>query len=414
MPEPAPGRIGHPIPLTFHLGTALSAYTQALLAAPRADSAAFPWAADLGEDAVRLGPDLDQIEIAREMAARLRATLDGLETWQRHPYRRTLEDPDVIWSDGSTRLLDFGRAPEARAPEGPPLLVVPSLINRAYILDLAPERSLVRWLAARGYRPLLLDWGLPGASEAGFSLDDYGARRLAPAFAFVREATGRPVSLLGYCMGGTLVTGFAARRPDGLSCLATIGAPWDFASTEGLAGSLRAMIRADDGQRTRQALDALGAAFGFVPAALFQTLFSLINPLQAALKFQKLARLDPDGAAAQFFVALEDWLADGVAMPVGAARDLLLGWQVENRTARGAWEFLGAPVHPKEIAVPTLCFCGRSDNIAPPALAEALPRAIPGARSVRPRTGHVGMVVGSGARASVWRVLAEFLAPQDC
>ena len=55
-----------------------------------------------------------------------------------------------------------------------------------------------------------------------------------------------------------------------------------------------------------------------VPVSLFQFLFTLVNPLQAALKFQKLARLDPDGPAARLFVALEDWLADGVAMPVGA------------------------------------------------------------------------------------------------
>ena len=50
------------------------------------------------------------------------------------------------------------------------MLVVPSLINRPYILDLAPGRSLLRWLAAQGLRPLLMDWGTPGAAEAGFDL----------------------------------------------------------------------------------------------------------------------------------------------------------------------------------------------------------------------------------------------------
>ena len=63
--------------------------------------------------------------------------------------------------------------------------------------------------------------------------------------------------------------------------------------------------------------------------------------MQAALKFQKLARLDPDGAAARHFVALEDWLSDGVPMPAGAAKDLLVGWQIRNRTANGRWRFLG-------------------------------------------------------------------------
>lgn len=414
MPQPSPWRVGHPSPLIFHLGVALTAYMQALLAAPRADSDTFPWAEDLGERATRLGPDLDQIEIACEMAARLRATLDGLSIWQHHPYRRMLADPPAIWSDGASRLLDYGQSAEATDAEGQPILIVPSLINRAYILDLAQGRSLMRWLATRGYRPLLLDWGSPGPAEVDFTLDDYGTRRLAPAFEFARATGGQPVSVLGYCMGGTIAAGFAARRPEGLARLITVGAPWDFGSTDGIAGAMRALVRAEDSRQTEKLLDALGAAFGFVPDALFQSLFSMINPMQAALKFQRLARLDPAGQAAQFFVALEDWLSDGMPMPLGAAKDVLLGWQVENRPARGTWTFMGEAVRPERISVPALCFCGRNDNIAPPALSEALPHKIPGARKVTPHTGHVGMVVGSAARASVWSVLDEFLVSQDC
>ena len=59
--------------------------------------------------------------------------------------------------------------------------MVPSLINRAYILDLAPETSLLRYLAAAGMRPLLVDWGSPGAVERGFGLTEYIAGRLEAA-----------------------------------------------------------------------------------------------------------------------------------------------------------------------------------------------------------------------------------------
>ena len=318
----------------------------------------------------------------------------GLEIWQAHPYRRTLRDPPAIWSDGCSRLIDYGAVPEATDPAGPPVLVVPSLINRAYILDLAPGRSALRWLAAQGLRPILMDWGTPGPDEAGFDLHAYGARRLLPALAHVRAATGRPAAVLGYCMGGTLTVGLAARAPDLVAALALIGAPWDFASTRGIAGGFRAIIRAEGPERTERLLDAMAAAFGMVPVSLFQMLFALVNPMQAALKFRKLSRLDPDGVAARLFVALEDWLADGVPMPAGAAKDLLVDWQIRNATAAGSWRFLGAPVDPGRVAAPTLVICGQSDLIAPPALAEPLGRAIPGARTIRPRTGHVGMVVG--------------------
>ena len=406
----APHRIGQPSPLLFHLGAALSAYGQALLAAPRADSASFPWDPALGVDRAALA-GLDQIEIAREIAARLEAAMDGLEIWQAHPYRRDLDDPPAVWQAGCSRLLDYGATAGSAGRDGPPVLVVPSLINRAYILDLAPGRSLLRWLAAEGFRPLLLDWGSPGRAEAGFDLGGYGEQRLLPALAEARRlAAGRPVPVVGYCMGGTLAVGLAARAPEAVAALVTLGAPWDFATGAGFAGGLRAMLRADDGRGAERILDGLGEAFGMVPVSVFQSLFALINPIGAAVKFQKLARLDPAGPAAALFVAIEDWLADGVPMPVGAARELLVGWQIRNRPAAGGWRFLGGAVDPRRVTAPALVFCGETDNIAPPALARPLAAALPGARCLGPRTGHVGMVVGSAARAQVWRPLADFLA----
>lgn len=410
MQAPAPHRVGEPSPLIFHLTAALTAYSQALLAAPRADSPSFPWADSLRAEAADLGGDLDQIALAREIAARLKATVDGLELWQEHPYRRCLPDPPAIWSDGCSRLLDYGAAPEAADPAGPPLLVIPSLINRAYVLDLSPGHSMLRWLAAQGLRPLLMDWGEPGPAESGFDLDAYGSRRLLPALAVARRLAGGPVPVLGYCMGGTLAVGLAARRPDEVAALVTIGAPWDFASTRGVAGGIRAMLRSGGIERSEALLDGLGEAFGQVPVSVFQTLFAMVNPIQTSLKFQKLARLDPDGPAARLFVALEDWVADGVPMPAAAARDLLVDWQIRNLTATAAWRFLGEVVAPAAIAAPSLVVAGRRDTIAPPPLADPLAQAIPGARRLAPQTGHVGMIVGSLARPQVWRPIAGFLA----
>ncbi len=409
MTRPAAHRVGQPAPLTFHLGVALSAYSQALLASPRADTPAFPWVEPLRPEPGALA-DLDRFAVAREAAARLSATVAGLEVWQAHPYRRILEEPPALWRSGCSRLLDYGAVPEATDPGGPPVLVVPSLINRAYILDLAPGRSLLRWLAAQGFRPLLMDWGEPGTIEAGFDLDAYGAERLVPGLAVARATAGRPVPVIGYCMGGTLAVGLTVRAAEDVAGLITIGAPWDFASTSGLAGAIRATIRARGTAQAERMLEGLGAAFGLVPVSLFQALFAVINPIQTALKFQKLARLDPDGATARLFVALEDWLADGVPMPVGAARDLLIGWHIRNRAATGAWRFLGAPVDPRRIERPALVLCGTGDSIAPPPLALPLGQLLPRARTLTPATGHVGMIVGSAAQAQVWRPIADFLA----
>jgi polyhydroxyalkanoate synthase len=411
MAAAAPHRVGEPNPLIIHLGTALAAYSTALLAAPRADSPSFPWAPELRDAAREIGGDLDRIEIALEIAARLRAMVTGLEIWQAHPYRRTLVDPPAVWSAGCSRLLDYGAAPDAANPQGPPFLVVPSLINRAYVLDLIRGRSMLRWLASQGLRPLLLDWGTPGSVEAAFDLETYGTERLLPALAHARSlAGGGPIPVIGYCMGGTLVVGLAARRPDAVKALVTIGAPWDFEPSVGISGGLRTLIRAEGPERTEALLVHLGAALGQVPVVLLQTAFALVNPIQASLKFQKLARLDPGGAAARLFVAFEDWLADGVPMPAGAAKDLLVNWLIRNQPATGAWRFLGGPVDPSRITAPSLVLAGERDTITPPPIASALGAVLPGADLQRPRTGHVGMIVGSAARPQVWRPTARFLA----
>jgi polyhydroxyalkanoate synthase subunit PhaC len=214
---------------------------------------------------------------------------------------------------------------------------------------------------------------------------------------------------MGYCMGGTLAVGLAARVPEAVASLVTLGAPWDFASTRGVAGGLRAAVRAESPARSERLLAGLGLTFGMVPVSLFQLLFALVNPIQTALKFQKLVRLDPDGEAARLFVALEDWLADGVPMSAPAARDLLIGWQIRNDTAAGRWRFLGETVDPAGIGVPALTVCGRTDSIAPPALAEPLAARLPRARLLRPETGHVGMVIGTVSPGAVLRPLAGFL-----
>ena len=103
-----------------------------------------------------------------------RAMIAGVAAYRRHPFMREMADPPAIWAEGGSRLLDFGG-------EGPPVMFVPSLVNRAYVLDLTPERSLMRWLPGQGFRTLLLDWGWPGEAERHFTLTDYVAGRLERA-----------------------------------------------------------------------------------------------------------------------------------------------------------------------------------------------------------------------------------------
>lgn len=262
----------------------------------------------------------------------------------------------------------------------------------------------MRYLAAQGLRPLLLDWGTPGDVERGFNLDAYTRDRLLPAIEVAKDFANGGIGVLGYCMGGTLAAGILATKPDGISAFATIGSPWDFSASRGVAASLRSMISDPSAH-----LDQLGQVFGMVPTEVFQLLFAIISPMQAAIKFRDFDVKNMDSEAAFHFAAIEDWLADGVPVPTPAAKNLLIDWNINNDTGGERWELLGEKVDLASIHVPSLTICGLKDSITPIDVAKPLGNGIPDCTILTPDMGHVGMIVGSKAKTEVWAPLANFL-----
>jgi poly(3-hydroxyalkanoate) synthetase len=330
-------------------------------------------------------------EILRQDAA----LIEGIAAYRRHGYQRTLIDPPAMWTEGGTRLLDYG--PQG----GHPVLFVPSLINRAYVLDLAEGSSMLRWLAGQGVRPLLLDWGWPGETERRFTLTDYVAGRMERAMIAAAQAAGGPPVLAGYCMGGTLAVAAAQRRPDLISGLALLAAPWDFHAPE-----------PDRAIQAAQTLPLLEPALTFsraLPVDLLQSLFALLDPWSVAEKYRGFARLPPDSARARLFVALEDWLNDGIPLAAEVARTCLGEWYGENAPARGNWRIAGLPVDPTAIALPTFVAVPGGDRIVPPESARPLAGLIPGAVLHQPAAGHIGMAAGGRAEKALWRPLRDWL-----
>ncbi len=302
--------------------------------------------------------------------------------------------PRRIWREGTTRLLDYGG-------DGPPILVVPSLINRAYVLDLMPEKSLLRWLAGNGLRPLLVDWDQPGAVERRFTLTDYIAGRLEAALDAAVELTGRPVAVMGYCMGGLLALALAARRPRQVSALALLATPWDFHAERPEQGRLLGALV--------PSLSTLFQRWGELPVDVLQTLFASLDPLLALRKFTRFAALAERDARVAEFVALEDWLNDGVPLALSVAEDCLGGWYGANTTARGAWRIAGRAVDPARCTMPALVVVPAQDRIVPPGSARALAGLLPQVSALQPTLGHIGMVVSKEAPTAVWRPLRDWL-----
>ncbi len=401
---PAVRRLG-PRPLALHLAVAALTWQSSRNAWPIWSSGSLPWkdekaAAELRKALQSVDPDDFAQAIDAAVRARSLQLLRGIQVYQKHPYRRDLSDPPAIWQEGTTRLLDYGRKVPRGGQKGPVLLFVPSLINRAYILDLAAEGSLLRDFAARGFRPLLVDWGRPGAEERRFNLTDYIAGRLEGALDAARALEDGPVVAVGYCMGGLLALALALRRQRDLAGLVLMATPYDFHA--GGSAQAQALSRATLGLGPTMEL------LGELPVDAIQALFAVLDPQLVVRKFLSFGRLDPAGDKASAFVALEDWLNDGVPLAAPVARECLQGWYGENTPGEGRWQVAGRVVDPAQLDLPALSLIPANDRIVPPGSARALAARLPRGEVMEPTLGHIGMVVSFKARTAVWDPLAEW------
>lgn len=367
---------------------------------------------DSRDDTHRSLTDRLSAEIEREGRRRLDGFLRGVDAYRNHPARREVEDPATVWKSGNSRLLDYGSIDDAPpgADQAPPLLFVPSLVNRAYILDLEEKNSLMRWLVHQGFRPFLLDWGVPGEDERGFTLTDYIAGRLDQVLDAVLTLTGRSPVMAGYCMGGNLALALATRRPQDLAGLVLLATPWDFHSE----GEAWARAGANVFLMVQPEIERLGV----MPVDMLQAMFNGINPGQTITKFRKFADLDQNKRKARSFVILEDWVNDGVPLAASVARECILDWQGRNTTARGKWRVAGEPVRPARLraaagpsgaALPVLVALPNQDRIVPPRSAAALAREMPWADVLNLRAGHISMVASRKAPELLWEKLAAWL-----
>jgi polyhydroxyalkanoate synthase len=326
--------------------------------------------------------------------ARFQTFAAGVARYQNHAQLPPMLLPPAVWQAGNACLRDYGGTGDA-------VLVVPSLINRCTVLDLAPDRSLLRTMAAANLHTFLLDWGLPGDQERGYAIDDYVVRVLIPAIVDVALRTGKPVRLVGYCMGGTLAVAAAVLAPAGVAKLALVAAPWDFhVRMDALRAHLTSM---------RPMLEGMLTTYGEAPFDLIQTLFASIDPALVGRKFRKFAALDPNSDEARRFVMLEDWLNDPVPLTAEVARECWFNWYGVNTPGQGLWEVGGTKIDPAVVVCPSLAMIPSRDRIVPPESAEALARLLPNADVRKLPLGHIGMMASSRAADVTYAPLIAWL-----
>lgn len=312
---------------------------------------------------------------------RREAALAGLTAYQTAPRPRPRRKPPKVAQAGRAMLRDYGGS-------GPPVVFVPSLINPPMILDMPHRRSLLRWLSRQGIRPLLVDWGEPTPADRAQDLAWHVEDMLIPLL----RSIGEPVTLAGYCLGGTMAVAAAAAMK--VRGLALIAAPWRFAGFGAALEPIDALWH-----EARPTCERLG----LVPMEVLQSGFWQLDPARTVAKFEQFGRLDRACDRAKAFVAMEDWANAGAPLTYAAGRQIFDDLFDADLPGRGRWRVAGVDADPLALPCPTVEFVSLTDRIVPAASAAGL------ADRRELRLGHVGMIVGGSARRALWQPLAHWL-----
>jgi polyhydroxyalkanoate synthase len=297
----------------------------------------------------------------------------------------------VILQNELCQLIQYERRTEKVFRR--PLLIVPPWINKYYVLDLTPEKSLVRWLVDRGHTVFMVSWVNPDARHADMTFEDYIREGVLAAVDAVETATGEDrIHAVGYCVGGTLLSValalMAARRDKRIASATLLTAQVDFAE----AGDLKVLADARGIAGVENEMSRTGFLAGSTMAAAFNLLRAeeLIWPYFVNGYFKGKKPLPFD---------LLYWNADSTRMARANHSFYLRNCYLENNLSAGRLTVGGKRIDLSKVKVPLYSLATREDHIAPARSVFAGLHCFGGpVRFVLTASGHIAGVVNPPAR----------------
>lgn len=313
---------------------------------------------------------------------------------------------DIVWTHRKTTLYRYR---SSRRRHAIPVLLVFALINRPDVFDLRPGASFVEFLLDEGFDVFLVDWGVPDDEDADMGLDNYVCDELSWAVRETLRASGRDeVTLLGWCIGGTLCTMYGALHPGGPARnLILLTTPID------PTGSLYERWVG----RSSFDVDLVGEVYPSVPGPVVDWANKLMKPVTNywTTYRQLFESVLEERSRREAYQAMGKWVADNPPFPSRAYREWITWMYKENRLVRGRMRLRGERVDLGRITQSLLVITAGADHIAPP------PGTVPLLDLVasedvthfdRPG-GHIGLMAGSRARQQIWPDIAAWLAERS-
>jgi polyhydroxyalkanoate synthase len=296
---------------------------------------------------------------------------------------------DIVYAEDRVRVKHYRRNENAENKLKAPLLVVYALINRETMLDLQPDRSVVKTFLEGGIDLYMVDWGYPTRKDRFLTIDDHVNGYMNNIVDFIRNKHQVPkINLMGICMGGTFSVMYSALHPDKIKNLVTTVTPSSFDTDKGL---LHVWMKELD-------IDRMIRTFGNIPGDLMNFGFLLLNPARLMIdKYVGFAENMDNKDFVENFVRMERWIFDSPDVPGETFRQFVEDGYQKNLLIQSKMYLGGKRVDLKKLTMPLLNFFGQFDHLVPPEACNQLTRAS-GSKDVEDvclETGHIGIYVSS-------------------
>jgi poly[(R)-3-hydroxyalkanoate] polymerase subunit PhaC len=312
----------------------------------------------------------------------------------------------VVFRNRLIELIQY--EPQTKTVHAVPLLFSPPWINKYYIMDLAPGKSLVEWAVQHGHTCFMISYRNPDETLADLTMSDYLREGLLAALEVVEEITGtQQTNLIGLCLGGTMATGLlawlAGRGEDRVRSLTVLNTLLDYT----VPGQLGVFTDEAAVQRLERVMDRKG----YLPADSMATTFNLLRGRDLVWNYvvnDWLLGKDP----APFDIL--SWNSDSTRMPAAMHIEYLRALYVENRLAKGELELAGEKLDLGRITQDSYFVSAERDHIALWKAVYAGARLMGGTvRFMLSNSGHIaGVVNPPNPKSKHWVGSAETL-PAD-
>ena len=318
---------------------------------------------------------------------------------------------EVVYEENKLELLHY--QPEDAGIEVPedeqnevPILIVYALINKPFILDLQPDRSVVRRLLEAGHDVYMIDWNEPSRLDQHLGLHDYINRYVDNCVDEVRDRSGQDsINILGYCMGGTFSAIYTSLYPEKVNALALMAAGLYFDETGGVLERW--------GSEEYYNPEAVVDTYGNVPSTMLDDGFKMTDPVDNYVrKYVTLFENLESDDFVENFARMERWLDEGIDLAGDAYVEFLQDIYQNNSLYKNEMELDGEHVDTKNITVPILQIMGEYDHLIPPEASKPFNDVVGTPEEditiIEYPTGHIGMSVSGSTHAEVWPEVCDW------